>query len=351
MDHELIIFRPPIPPSDFQEVESAIREAGVLTCFDQKVDPANAFRFVSEKFRFDTESRVLIDLNVFRDILSLGRRDPGRGFQHGRLAAALVLFFQAAEILVEPCMALHESPTRAEEELELFRQIDNADPNELLEVFRGQREVVSLPPLPSPVSLPVAALSIPLHGTAILEVALLKLATLLRAPMSNIERVEAFLRWSHREFLFVQEPILLALHQLAGNQPKPLLRGVGRAEPRSRLEGVQNALWDCLLIREWSRRIAGQSTANELWLLCSRDQTLSDYARKLVVTGSGVEDLERVVASIVSSAWPPHHAKRITKVYHELIAETDHPARAFNRADHNLNLESLKANLHCELEL
>lgn len=351
MDHELIIFRPPIPPSDFQEVESAIREAGVLTCFDQKVDPANAFRFVSEKLRFKTESRALIDLNVFRDILALGRQDTGRGPQHRRLAAALVLFFQAAEILVEPCMALYESPCRAEEELELFRQIDNSEPGELLKVFRGQREWVSLPPLPDSVSLPVAALSTPLHGTSILEVALLKLATLLRAAMSNIERVEAFLRWSHTDFMFAQEPILLALHQLAGNQPKPLLRGVGRAEPRSRLGGVQNALWDCLLIREWSRRIAGQSTANELWLLCSRDQTLSDYARKLVVTGSGVEDLERVVASLVSSAWSPHHAKRISKVYHELIAEIDHPARAFNRADQNLNLEPMKAALQHELML
>jgi hypothetical protein len=349
MDHQLIVLQPPIPTADFKQVEQALRVSGILTCFDQRVDPANALRFVSEKVRFGTEARALIDLNVFRDILSLGRPDAGRDSEQRRLAAALVLFFQTAEIQVEPCMALHESPGDAEQELDLFRRIDSAEPQELLNVFRGSQGLIELPSLPEPANIPHGLLEKRIHGTAILEIALLKLATLLRERCSNIERIERFLRWSFEEFLFVQEPLLLALHQLAGNRPKPLLRGHGKIDPGSRLKGVKNAYWDCMLIREWSRRINEQSSANRIWLLCSRDQTLSEYARKLVITGSKLEDPRSAVESIVTNSWPAHHAKRITDLYFELTTNADCPSRAFNRSGQNLELDRLKAELEDRL--
>lgn len=345
----MIILRPPIPAADFPQVERLIRESGVLTCFDSSVDSASAICFVNEKVRFGTETRALLDLNVFRDILSLGRPDPGRNADHRRLAAAVVLFFQAAEVLVEPCMALHESPSDAERELELFQRIDNADPRELLEVFHGKRTLVSLPDLPVPAAIDQTALKRPLHGTALLEVALLKLATLLREDISNFERVERFLTWSFEEFLFIQEPVILAIHQLAGNRPKPLLRDYNNLNPSDRLKGIRNALWDCLLIREWTRRVMTQDTDSKVWLLCSRDETLRDYARKLIATGPGLENVEQIMDATVASIWPNHQAKRISELYHQLTSRADDPTRAFHRSGGKLDLESMKKRLRKQL--
>ena len=345
----MIILRPPIPHSDFQQIEAVVREAGVLTCFDSSVDPADAIRFVSEKMRFRTETRALIDLNVFRDFLSLGRPDLGREVIHQKLAAALAIFFQAAEILIEPCMALHESPSDAERELELFRRIDNADPKELFEVFRGKRTSVTLPDLPEPVSIDQTALERPLHGTALLEIALLKLATLLRESSTNFEQIERFLIWCYDEFLFVQEPVILAIHQLAGNRPKPLLRGYNKNDPSERLEGVRNALWDCLLIREWTRRLERQSKEGEIWLLASRDATLRDYAKKLVIADNGHDDGANVLDSMIAGIWPRHHAKRISELYHRLVSNTEDPNRCFNRSGGELDLDSLKGQLLARL--
>lgn len=350
MDHQLIILRPPIPTADFQQVEDVIRKADILTCFDQSVDAASAIRFVSEGMRFGTATRALIDLNIFRDILSLGRADQGRNAGHRRLAAAIVLFFQAAEILVEPCMALYESPSNPTVELNLFRQIDNAEPEELLEIFHGKKSRVTLADLPESHLADPAFLKCLPHGTSLLEIALLKLATLLREPISNFKRMEQFLRWSSEDFLFVQEAVVLAFHQLAGNRPKPLLRGYSKLDPLQRLKGVENALWDTLLIREWTRRIESQSEKGEIWLLCSRDETLTSYARKLVVTGDEINDVEHAIKSMISSIWPTHEAKRITNLYHELIAATSDPARAFNRSGQNLDLESLRAELQERLK-
>jgi hypothetical protein len=349
MDHQLIILRPPIPAADFQQVERFIREANVLTCFDSSVDPASAILFVSEKFRFGTETRALIDLNIFRDILSLGRLDPGRDESHRKLAAAVVLFFQAAEVLVEPCMALHESPSDAARELELFYRIDNAEPLELLEVFHGKRTSVSLPDLPEAVSVHEVALKRPLHGTALLEVALLKLATLLREERSNFERIERFLIWSFEEFMFLQEPVILAIHQLAGNRPKPLLRGFNKPNPSGRLEGVRNALWDCLLIREWIQRVERQDAESEIWLLCSRDETLREYARKLLVTDPVINNVDQVVDATIASIWTTHQAKRISELYHQLTSRSDDPSRALHQSVGVLDLESLRTKLRKQL--
>jgi hypothetical protein len=339
MDHQLIILRPPIPTADFQQVERMLRESGIVTCFDSSVDPACALRFVSEKARFGTETRALVDLNVFRDILSLGRVDPGRHAKCRKLAAALVLYFQAAEILVEPSMALHESPLEVEQEIKLFRQIDNAEPLELLEVFHGKRTSVTLPDLPAEKSIDVEAFKRPPHGTALLEVALLKLATLLREDMTNFERIERFLKWSFEEYLFIQEPVILALHQLAGNRSKPLLKGFNKPDPKGRLEGVRNALWDCLLIREWIRRVETQNTEGVIWLLCSRDETLRDYARKLIDARPDTENASDVVDLMLGDIWPAHQAKKISMLYHQLISMTGDPSRQFNRSGGNLDLD------------
>ena len=349
MDQQLIILRPPIPRSDYQQIEAVVRGTGVVTCFDSSVDPASAVRFVSEKARFRTETRALIDLNVFRDILSLGRPDDGRDAAHQRLAAALAIFFQTAGILVEPCMALHESPSDAALELELFYRIDNANPRELLEVFHGKRTSVTLPDLSEPISIDQAVLKRPLHGTTLLEIALLKLATLLRENMTNFERIEHFLIWCYDDFLFMQEPVILAIHQLAGNRPKPLLRGFNKIDPKERLEGVRNALWDCLLIREWTRKLERQATKGEIWLLASRDDTLRDYARKLVIADRGVEDVAQVLDSTIAGIWPRHHAKRISELYHRLTSNIEDPLRRFNHSGRNLDLESLKDQLQGRL--
>ena len=133
------LYRFPIPISGeaLASAEEIVRQADVLTFFDETFEVHRAVHYRVEKIRHGTSTTALLDLNCLKDILAIGREDHSRDSSHRILGAALCLFFRCADIDVEPCMPLHESPSDADGELNLFRKIDNAEEDDLLKVMRG----------------------------------------------------------------------------------------------------------------------------------------------------------------------------------------------------------------------
>lgn len=351
MEEGLWSFEMPVPPETLALVEGIVRESNVLTFFDSSIDPAEAIRYRFEKAQYDTDTFALLDLNCFKDILSLGRADRSRSDQRRKQAAALCLFFQCADISVEPGFALHESPGNAAEELGLFRTIDNLDPIDLANVATGKVERIPSDRFSDvrPIE-PNGNLFRDLRGTLGIEIGLLKLALLLREKCSPFERLESFLRWSLDEFLFLREPTILAFHQLTGNLPKPILRDVHSPNPANRRAGIKNAMWDLLLLRDWRYKLETQATEQCLWLLCSRDTTVVQLARKLVVVGDD-DELEREHRKqLLSNLWGELRARKILDLYDQCVRQVDSSERKVVQADGKLNWEEIRDELRGKLQ-
>jgi hypothetical protein len=330
MECELYQFEMPIVCEKLAHVEEIVRQADVLTFFDESFDVYKSINYRLERAKHGTSTSVLLDLNCFKDILMVGREDS-RDQSYRKLGAALCLFFRCADIEVEPCMPLHESPKDADGELCLFRKIDNAAEDDLLQVMLERDFLIPSHRLPDvPVERVMEKMALPLQGSQMLETALLKLANLIRGPGTNFDRLESFLRWCLEDYIFLAEPIMLAFHQLVGNQPSPLLKGLNKENPAERLAGVKNALYDLLLLREWLKRVGRQSIDGKLWLLCTRDYTLSNFARKMMVVGDGPELESAKRRAILNDLWGAQKARRITELYDGLMAQRDSNHRKSN---------------------
>lgn len=197
MNTEIYKFEMPISAKELALVERAVRHTDVLTFFDHSVEPSEVLRYRLEKAKFDTDTFALLDLNCFKDILALARNDPSRSTERLKFAAALCLFFQCADINIEPGCALHESPSEAAEELTLFRRIDNTDPKVLMKVVSGELRKIPENCLPEMSRQePEGNLHRSIHGELVTEIALLKLSSLIREPTSPYDRLGRFLAGS-----------------------------------------------------------------------------------------------------------------------------------------------------------
>ncbi len=296
--------------------------------------------------QYETSSFALLDLNTFKDILSVGRSNDSRGVAFKRLGAALILFFQCSDILVEPCMALHESPIDASNELNWFRRIDNANPNDLWEVATGKADFISEDRLPSiELDFRQEGLETPLKGTEALQISLLKLAELLRSSRAPKRMLEDYLRWSLEEFIFVREAVLLAIFQLTGRLQGPVLRNLRAGDPARRVNGIKNAMWDLLFVREWHARLKRQRQANELWLMCTRDQTLHRIAGALVQVDVDEEEAGERLKSLIIKNWGAHEGLKLYDIYADLACQLEDSGRGANQPGFASRWALLKSDL------
>lgn len=350
MQGKLYRFEMPISREDLSLVEDSVRKSGVITLFDPSDDAASILNYRFQKAEYGTQTYALLDLNAFKDILSLAREDSSRKIYPKREAAALCLFFICADIDLEPCMALHENSKDCAAELKLFRQIENVDPEIFLEIMHGDLETIPEDYLPEASAdvLP-EELAIDLCGSLAIEIGILKLADLIRDKGKNDAKILDFLRWCHGDFMFVREVLHLAFHQLAGNQPKPLLGDIYTKNIRKRLAGIENAKRDLLLIREWRKRLELQDKESCLWLLGSRDFTASQLARELIVVGSDESLVADRMEAMLIRYWGANKGKRILKLYQVLAADLESPARRTNHWKYPDDMYQMRRELRARL--
>ena len=121
----------PVPLEDVAAVEAIVRREELLCTVncDAEHDPYRCMTWRIQHSLHQTELCVLMDRNVFNDVLCLARA-AAEGQEvacepRGKVGAALMAFLQCSNARIEPVMALSENPDRAPEELVLFRRADN----------------------------------------------------------------------------------------------------------------------------------------------------------------------------------------------------------------------------------
>jgi hypothetical protein len=279
----------PFSRETLRKIEGVLQKEDLFVLFDPSAEVYNLGFYISQKSLHDTTTVALIDRNILKDVIPIvedslsgnNKSCPERC----RIGAALMAFLQAGSVLIEPSVALYEQRPNAERELQLFRCADSIDPRLYASLSEGKIDTIpksAIPPLDHEGERFSDGSGL-LCGNEAMRVAMLKLADIDLSDRSPTAKMNAFLEWSYWEFCLATLPILVACRQFAPGHlqrgAKPLLRGHRVKNRENALLGVENALWDIQLIKEWSRKVQMQAAENRLWILCSRDAALRDIAR------------------------------------------------------------------------
>jgi hypothetical protein len=342
-------FPMPVPPDDLAMIQNMVREAGIVMAFDSRLDAADATLYRHQSAEWTTKCRALVDLNIFKDILSVARLGDKRDTEARRLGAALLAFCQCAGIEIEPSMALHESPENWKEEFLLFRRIDNAETTDLVKVALGEIEQIPAQQLPLvPCKELPSLMPNRLRGHTPLQTALLKLALIGRTGGGISRKFQEFMDWSFHHFLFSREAVHLALFHLTGNSPNPILKKTNAQSAHDRMRALDNAVWDLLLVRNWLEKVRDQSTLNQLWVLCTRDRGIQRLAREMMLANAGEDEIARYLGELFERACGSPEGAKLHQIYQDFMSKLDDPNRPCNQSGFDTYCEDLNTKLRSE---
>jgi len=339
----LIMQELPFSRETLRKIEGVLQNEELFVLFDPSAEVYNLGFYITQKRLHDTTTVALIDRNILKDVIPIVE-DSLSGNNEScpercRIGAALMAFLQAGNVLIEPSIALYEQRSNAERELQLFRCADNIDPRFYASLAEGAIDTIpksAIPPLDYE-GKQFSDGSVSLRGNAAMRVAMLKLAEIDLSDRAPSEKMNAFLEWSYWDFCLAMLPIFVACRQFAPGHfqrgVKPLLRGHRVMNREKALLGVENALWDIQLIKEWAGKVQMQSAENRLWLLCSRDAALRDIARVVHNVekssgGSGADPLDEYFVRYWGESDGLPFARRWRAWHRE---EKDHPKRKSNQ--------------------
>lgn len=336
------------------QIEELLRAERVISFFDRSIDPYQAILFRREQANHGTSTIALFDQNVLNDVIELVRSavdgDQRPCSERGRFGAALMAFLQAANILIEPSIAIHEKKEHALRDLQLFRCADNVDAELYARLAIG--ELHRLPAESLPELLPLETehdFSKKITGRSVFRAALLKIACLELQPSEPTDKMAEFLRWSFEDFCIARIPILLACAYFCPGRQSPMITGLRSPDRNRALDKIENALWDVQLIDNWTKRVTKQKVERKLWLLCSRDRAVHNVAGAICHANASPADLERVEIEFFTQYWGERNGMPLALALKNYQRCADDPRRLHHRDRSIARLA--KMNLDMEQEI
>lgn len=336
MSFRLRKYELPIPVEALRRIEHILREKRVFGFFDRTFDPYNLLSFVEQMLAHGSRSVAYFDQNVLNDCIEPVRMAFGDDMrpctERGRFGAALMAFLQAGDILIEPSIAVHEKSEYGHRDLQLFRCADLVDPIlyarlALGEIDRLPRE--ALPALEEPEHH--LDFSKPITNTSVFRIALLKIACLEVGSLERKEKMINLIRWSLEDFCFARVPILMGCSYLSPRRQSPMLKSLRSPDRRRALTGIENALWDMLLIQNWTKKVSAQKRENRLYLLCSRDAAVQTIANVICQADASPSDLEGYLRAFFVSFWGEKDGDELASFLFACERRRDDPARLHNK--------------------
>jgi hypothetical protein len=340
-------FEMPIHFCDLHRIEQLLEDSGIFTVFTEDFNRYSAAAYRHQQSEFETSFKAYLDLNVLIDVLNVARITKDDVQERRRLGAAVIAFFQCANIQIEPNIAIHESPREAEAEVTLLRKIDNADTIDLLKVAFGDLPHLSESQLPlvKPVSFP-EGITERLHGHQAIETAVLKIASLMRhKEQSAYSRMEEFLRWSYQDCIFAREALHLALMQFSGECPGTILKAPSGDHEKFKQKQISNAVWDLMHARNWAKSLSEQFHNNEVLIFCSRDKTLQSLARDLVIDTDDIVQIEHQLPSLFQKYWGGADSLKLFSLYSEYSKNAQSVTRKCNQPGFDSYCKQLRSAL------
>lgn len=267
--------------------------------FDTEKEIYDIFYYLKDSDIFQIDVCLLPDRNILTRWLALFRGKPIKN-ANDRLAAGVLAFSQLAEIMIEPNIGLYEvamtnGNAKANQELNIFRSVDNSDPKHwtsvaLEESDRLPDDILNDLNKNKPADI---NFEMPLRRWRRLYVLVLKIAEIELQGGNNYQRLSQLFKWMHEDYLMTGTAVILATHYFApNNSRKGLLKQLRSRNRELAISGVKNATWDLFILEEWFSRIKTQDQDNKKWIFCTLDKKLKLFAESLVYSRKDENPLE-----------------------------------------------------------
>lgn len=279
---------------------------------------------VTENF----EVRVLLDNNILTRVVAIARgEEPGTssdGPNRHSSIAALMSFFQLADIAIEPGVALFEKAYGAPHEqtaehFKLFQVADEVNTGHWIDLAVGRTS--RLQGLTSATERAVSRGSIEPSQFAhkvqpflSAYLSILKLIEMQRLYGNGVNVIADFMYWMKDESVFDGLTLLLAMYHFSSTTEGARIKKSGSDNYRKVLRGARNAAWDNAYVRQWTK-VSSESEGKFLWLFCTNDYKLREVAR------SWVNDDDHALENVASLTFGPKGGVEFLTSYNEIWSE------------------------------
>lgn len=343
----------PIDPEDLAQIVDLLRSHAVFAPSfvpTEDEDVYHPLTYRRQERHHSTPTTLLPDRNVFTRWLALvDQIQPS--IQH-RVSAAIMVFAQCSDILIEPNLALYEAAMTAgskaaNEELRRFRIAENLQPNCWADIALGRIEnlVLSDNNLPAESESSPIDFEMPLRRWRRNYMILLKLAELDLKGADRATQITELIRWMYEDFIISGPALIFAIYYLAPHsQRRGLLKNL-RSDNRERaLNGIRNAAWDVTFLSDWISRTSKQKTESMLTVLCSLDRSLLRLANMLAPRRIDPNSPDSLRPSLLEllTPWGDKASGQLSETIDRFLSTKDNPKRQIHRPD-EVNLDDMIA--------
>lgn len=336
-DMEIIQYTPPVSRELLNPVQEILRirrpfVPGVF--FD---DPFEVASYLPRQMIWGEEYCLLVDRNVVTRWVGLVRGQRV-SFAH-RVADAIMLFAQCADLFIEPALAFYEitraaSPEEINAEIDAFYTAEEVEPAEWADIALGSANALCLPPLEQRRPRQSYDLSVPLYRWSRCYILALKIAELHLEGGKPEDLMMRFLSWMYDDYLIGGPAVLLASYCFApGGIRKRLLKSIESPDREKALAGIRNAAWDLTLVSEWLHRVRpsiDNPREKRRWILCTLDQAVARMAADVLSFDDAEEELT-TLNRMFAKIWRKDTATRLANRLYEYQADRSNPSRYLNR--------------------
>lgn len=291
-----IIRSPIIEQERLIDIQKSLKVQGCfISSFDSTVyDPYESQNYLNELDLYNNHVKLLLDRNIFSYLIKIAESGKCEN-EIEEVALKVLIFAQCSEILIEPNLALYEyaSSTNREnvkKELEVFRRLDNTNPQHLVEIAYREKVNLSLAEIDGyEKNLP--DFSKQLNSWRFNYTHLLKIAELSRLKMAGDAKFLKYIEWVEENFIFSAPATTLALI-IFSDIKKGSIKNINSADKSAVLKSIKNSAWDLTYLTEFSKAI--KDSSNDPTVFCSFDKLLLNIAKYLfVASGDDVSHLKK----------------------------------------------------------
>lgn len=310
------LYRPGFPADDVNAIGEALLAAGVLIpgYIPPPVGLLNIDALDYGRHALGQSTIVLADRNLVSEVAKIARRGGlDRADPNGLIAARLMAFCQAMEIMIEPSIAYHELAAgngngAAHAELGWFRSADFGQAQAWIDLALGRTTRLTSIPAPQP---DVQDLAFPLKRWRRNYAVALKIAELELAALTPGQRHLDLLGWMVEDFLFAGPAAIFAAMYFSPQAPRKGMFKSLRSVDRDRaLAGVRNAAWDITALSDFVWKIAQGDAAGRRYMLATSDKALA-AAAPLVLLGPVANEDQPSLAEALRAWWSGAEADRV----------------------------------------
>lgn len=339
-----------VKEEDWSAIEKMVRQSGALVASPSNIeDVYNAQKYRKDNLFFDIELKVILDNNIFTQILPLvdGRKAQNEPLKkEAQLICGIMCFLIYSGIETNPILALYERTENfdfcsKEKEDYFFRIADHLPPQVFADLALGkvndvpQRDfeyakefVDSSHELQEEIKR--ANYNKPKSEEYLLTyVGVLQSFISYKEKNDELSRLTLYLKWSY-EFSLV-DPILLTfmIILLSDKRISKMIKKINTEDFDKIKSSILNATWD-LKYLSLLLRLHQITSEDEIWFFCSRDKVLLDLA-KYVFSLSNEADIHQFIAD-----YYPKNKVEAIKIVDEYMKKTE--LRKNNLEAHRINI-------------